>query len=106
MAWRISSTRDEEDYTRGRLIAPAEKHGTDSPRAIADAIFADLDAFRDGTPSRTINRYRDEADVKLMFHFSRTLFIARTSRLPRSPRVAERLLRLLRGSDSREFSGL
>jgi sigma-B regulation protein RsbU (phosphoserine phosphatase) len=40
----------EEDYTRGRVQRLLKKHGTESPKAIADAIFADLDAFRDDTP--------------------------------------------------------
>jgi sigma-B regulation protein RsbU (phosphoserine phosphatase) len=39
----------EEDFTRGRVIRLLRKHGTGSPKALADAIFADIDAFRDGT---------------------------------------------------------
>ncbi|HWZ32845.1 MAG TPA: GAF domain-containing protein [Bryobacteraceae bacterium] len=39
-----------EDYTRGRVQRLLKKHGAESTKAIADAIFADLDAFRDDTP--------------------------------------------------------
>lgn len=39
-----------EDYTRGRLVRLLKKNGTEPPKAIADAIFSDLDTFRDGTP--------------------------------------------------------
>ena len=40
----------EEDFTRGRVTRLLKKHGTGSPKALADAIFADIDTFRDGTP--------------------------------------------------------
>jgi sigma-B regulation protein RsbU (phosphoserine phosphatase) len=40
----------EEDYSRLRVIRMLKKHGAESPAAFAKAIFADLDAFRDGTP--------------------------------------------------------
>ncbi len=40
---------NEQDYSRGRVHRLLKKHGADSPKAIADAIFADLDAFREGT---------------------------------------------------------
>jgi len=39
-----------EDYTRGRVQRLLKKHGAESTKAIADAIFADLDAFRDDAP--------------------------------------------------------
>jgi sigma-B regulation protein RsbU (phosphoserine phosphatase) len=39
----------EEDFTRGRVTRLLKKHGADSPKALADAIFADLDTFRDDT---------------------------------------------------------
>jgi sigma-B regulation protein RsbU (phosphoserine phosphatase) len=39
----------EEDFTRGRVTRLLKKHGTDSPKTLADAIFNDLDTFRDGT---------------------------------------------------------
>ena len=39
----------EEDFTRGRVIRLLKKHGTESPKALADAIFADIDTFRDDT---------------------------------------------------------
>ncbi len=39
----------EEDFTRARVTRLLKKHGTASPKALADAIFADLDAFRDDT---------------------------------------------------------
>jgi serine phosphatase RsbU (regulator of sigma subunit) len=39
----------EEDFTRGRVTRLLKKHGTGSPKALADAIFADVDAFRDDT---------------------------------------------------------
>jgi sigma-B regulation protein RsbU (phosphoserine phosphatase) len=40
----------EEDYSRLRVIRMLKKHGADSPAAFAQAMFADLDTFRDGTP--------------------------------------------------------
>ncbi|HVO96852.1 MAG TPA: GAF domain-containing SpoIIE family protein phosphatase [Bryobacteraceae bacterium] len=40
----------EEDFTRARVARLLKKHGTGSPKALADAIFADIDAFRDDTP--------------------------------------------------------
>ena len=40
----------EEDFTRGRVTRLLKKHGTGSPKALADAIFTDIDAFRDDTP--------------------------------------------------------
>jgi phosphoserine phosphatase RsbU/P len=40
----------DEDYSRLRVIRMLKKHGAESPAAFATAIFADLDAFRDGTP--------------------------------------------------------
>jgi phosphoserine phosphatase RsbU/P len=40
----------EEDFTRGRVTRLLKKYGTDSPKTLADAIFADLDTFRDDTP--------------------------------------------------------
>jgi sigma-B regulation protein RsbU (phosphoserine phosphatase) len=40
----------EEDFTRSRVARLLKKHGTGEPKALADAIFADIDAFRDGTP--------------------------------------------------------
>jgi phosphoserine phosphatase RsbU/P len=40
----------EEDYSRLRVIRMLKKHGGESPGAFAKAIFADLDAFREGTP--------------------------------------------------------
>src|SRR5580700_2094108 len=39
----------EEDFTRGRVTRLLKKHGTATPKVLADAIFADLDTFRDGT---------------------------------------------------------
>ena len=39
----------QEDYSRARLQRLLKKHGAESPKAIAHAIFADLDAFRDDT---------------------------------------------------------
>jgi phosphoserine phosphatase RsbU/P len=41
---------EEEDYSRSRVKRLLKKHGDAKPQAIADAFFADLDAFRDGTP--------------------------------------------------------
>ncbi len=41
---------EEEDFTRARVTRLLKKHGTESPKALADAIFADIDAFRDDTP--------------------------------------------------------
>ncbi len=40
----------EEDYSRLRVMRMLKKHGGESPEAFAKAIFADLDAYRDGTP--------------------------------------------------------
>jgi sigma-B regulation protein RsbU (phosphoserine phosphatase) len=40
----------EEEYSRGRITRLLKKHGHESPKAIADAIFTDLDSFRDDTP--------------------------------------------------------
>jgi sigma-B regulation protein RsbU (phosphoserine phosphatase) len=40
----------EEDYSRARVIRMLKKHGAETPEAIAKAMFADLDAYRDGTP--------------------------------------------------------
>lgn len=37
----------EEEFTRGRVIRLLKKYGDAAPKAIVDAIFADLDAFRD-----------------------------------------------------------
>jgi len=39
----------DEEYTRGRLQRLLKKHGQEEPKAIAAAIFRDLDDFRDGT---------------------------------------------------------
>src|SRR5271155_2769169 len=39
----------EEDFTRGRVTRLLKKNGTGSPKALADAIFADIDTFRDDT---------------------------------------------------------
>lgn len=38
----------EEEYSRARVQKLLKKHGAESPKAIADAIFKDLDAYRDG----------------------------------------------------------
>ena len=40
----------EEEYTRARATRLLKKHGSESPKAIADRIFADLDSFRDDVP--------------------------------------------------------
>ncbi|MBZ5602272.1 MAG: SpoIIE family protein phosphatase [Acidobacteriia bacterium] len=39
----------DEEYSRSRVLKLMKKHGAESPKAIADAIFTDLDAFRDDT---------------------------------------------------------
>jgi sigma-B regulation protein RsbU (phosphoserine phosphatase) len=39
-----------EEYSRGRVARLLKSHGAETPKTIADAIFADLDAYRDGTP--------------------------------------------------------
>jgi len=39
----------DEEYTRGRVQRLLKKHGHEEPKAIAAAIFRDLDDFRDGT---------------------------------------------------------
>jgi sigma-B regulation protein RsbU (phosphoserine phosphatase) len=39
----------EEEYTRARITRLLKKHGHDSPKAVAGAIFAEVDTFRDGT---------------------------------------------------------
>lgn len=40
----------EEDFSRAQVLKLLRKYGTASPKALADAIFAELDAFRDDTP--------------------------------------------------------
>ncbi len=40
----------DAEFTRGRVVRLLKKHGAETPRAIAESIFADLDAFRDGGP--------------------------------------------------------
>ncbi len=40
----------DEEYSRARVQKLLKKHGAESCKAIADAVFADLDAFRDDTP--------------------------------------------------------
>jgi sigma-B regulation protein RsbU (phosphoserine phosphatase) len=40
----------EEDFTRGRVTRLLKKHGVGSPKGLADAIFAEIDTFRDDTP--------------------------------------------------------
>ena len=40
----------DEDYSRARVSRLLKKHGREEPQAIVDAFFADLDAFRAGTP--------------------------------------------------------
>jgi sigma-B regulation protein RsbU (phosphoserine phosphatase) len=39
----------QEDYSRGRLQKLLKKHGEQGAQDIANAIFADLDVFRDDT---------------------------------------------------------
>jgi sigma-B regulation protein RsbU (phosphoserine phosphatase) len=39
----------QEDYSRARLQKLLKKHGADAPKVIANAIFTDLDAYRDDT---------------------------------------------------------
>ncbi len=39
----------EEDFTRSRVTRLLKKHGETSPKTLADAIFTELDAFRDDT---------------------------------------------------------
>ncbi|HUA85742.1 MAG TPA: SpoIIE family protein phosphatase [Bryobacteraceae bacterium] len=43
------NARDEE-YSRPRVLRLLKTHGTDSPKAVAAALFADLDEFREETP--------------------------------------------------------
>ncbi|HLX43996.1 MAG TPA: SpoIIE family protein phosphatase [Bryobacteraceae bacterium] len=40
----------EEEYTRTRIARLLKKNGHESPKVISDAIFTDLDQFRDDTP--------------------------------------------------------
>jgi sigma-B regulation protein RsbU (phosphoserine phosphatase) len=40
----------EEDYSRTRVVRMLKKHGAESPAQFAKAMFADLDAYREGTP--------------------------------------------------------
>jgi sigma-B regulation protein RsbU (phosphoserine phosphatase) len=40
---------NEDDYSRARILRLLKKHGHESPQTIANAIFTELDAFRDGT---------------------------------------------------------
>ena len=39
----------DEEYSRARLTRLLQRHCEDAPQTMADAIFQDLDAFRDGT---------------------------------------------------------
>jgi sigma-B regulation protein RsbU (phosphoserine phosphatase) len=39
----------QEDYSRARLQKLLKKHGAEAPKIIANAIFTDLDAYRDDT---------------------------------------------------------
>ena len=39
---------NEDDYSRARILRLLKKHGHESPKTIANAIFSELDAFRDG----------------------------------------------------------
>jgi len=43
------NARDEE-YSRPRVLRLLKTHGTDSPKTVAAALFADLDEFREETP--------------------------------------------------------
>ena len=40
----------DEEFARARLMGVLKKHLRDEPQAIADAIIAALDEFRDGIP--------------------------------------------------------
>jgi phosphoserine phosphatase RsbU/P len=40
----------EEEYTRARIARLLKKNGHESPKVISDAIFTDLDQFRDDAP--------------------------------------------------------
>ena len=40
----------DHDYSRSHIQRVLKKHGTEAPKAIAAALFADLDEFREGTP--------------------------------------------------------
>lgn len=40
----------EEEFSRARVHKILKKRGGEAPQAIADALFAELDAFRDDTP--------------------------------------------------------
>src|SRR5262249_22690411 len=40
----------EEEYSRGRVSKLLKKQSERAPKEVADAIFADLDKFRDDTP--------------------------------------------------------
>jgi sigma-B regulation protein RsbU (phosphoserine phosphatase) len=40
---------EEEDFTRGRVTRLLKKHGAGTPKNLADAIFSELDTFRDDT---------------------------------------------------------
>ena len=40
----------EEDFTRGRVTRLLKKHGSGTPKNLADAIFSEIDTFRDDTP--------------------------------------------------------
>jgi sigma-B regulation protein RsbU (phosphoserine phosphatase) len=39
----------DEEFSRGRISRLLKSHGTEPPEAVAGAIFAELDTFRDGT---------------------------------------------------------
>jgi sigma-B regulation protein RsbU (phosphoserine phosphatase) len=40
----------EEEFSRGRVSRLLKKHGGDTPQALADVLFSEIDKFRDGTP--------------------------------------------------------
>jgi sigma-B regulation protein RsbU (phosphoserine phosphatase) len=40
----------EEEFSRGRLLRLLKNRGSETPKAITEAIFADLDVFREDTP--------------------------------------------------------
>jgi phosphoserine phosphatase RsbU/P len=40
----------EEDYGRSRVLRLLKRHGADTPKAIANALFLDIDEFREVTP--------------------------------------------------------
>ena len=109
MGWRISSTRKEEDFSRGASHAAAQAPWRrNSPQAIADACFADLDEFRDGTRHhrRSDGGGGEGLRVKPLAYRDRTLSMRRRGAGAYRGEGRHAVLRLFGCNDSGEFPRL